>query len=101
MTDKGTTSASGAAVSLKADNDNGEFYFEPSCIKGTGSLTVTITNVGSVHHNFTVTSLGINKDMEKKGTTATVTVTLPTTGVVQFFCEYHREFGMKGALIVG
>ncbi len=101
LTDKGTQTATGSTVSLEADNDNGQFYFDPSCVKSSGgTLNVTIKNVGNVEHNFSIKSLNINKDIEK-GESVTVSVKLPTSGVLQFFCEYHHASGMQGAFIVG
>jgi plastocyanin len=99
LTDKGVKAASGSAASLDADNDNGQFYFEPSCVQGSGTLSVTIKNVGDVEHNFSVTSLGISKDIEK-GHSVTVSVKLPSSGTLPFFCKYHKTSGMQGAFIV-
>lgn len=101
LTDKGVQTASGSTVNLEADNDNGQFYFDPSCVKSSGgTLSVTIKNTGSVEHNFTVKSLNIDKDIEK-GESVTVSVKLPTSGVLMFYCEYHHASGMQGAFIVG
>jgi plastocyanin len=101
LTDKGTQTASGSTVNLEADNDNGQFYFDPSCVKSSGgTLSVTIKNTGDVEHNFTIRSLNIDKDIEK-GQSVTVSVKLPTSGVLQFYCEYHHASGMQGAFIVG
>jgi plastocyanin len=99
LTDKGTKDFSGSSVELEADNDNGQFYFDPSCARTKGTVTVTIKNVGDTEHNFSISSMSIDKDIEK-GQTATVTVTLPSSGVVQFFCKYHKSSGMQGAFIV-
>ena len=53
-------------LQLKQDNDNGKFYFEPAQIKAPKGSTVTVelSNVGSVEHNFTLGSLKIDKDVE-------------------------------------
>jgi len=103
FTNKGTHDVSGASsFAINADNDNGAYYFEPSILKGKPGekLKLTITNVGSVHHNFTLGAQHINNDMNTKGSTTTVTVTFPQTGSVEFHCEYHGSLGMKGALTV-
>jgi plastocyanin len=34
------------------------------------------------------------------GKNATVTVTFPQSGVLEFFCKYHRSSGMAGELSV-
>jgi len=101
LTDKGVKTATGGSISIEADNDNGQFYFDPSCVKATGqSVSVTIKNVGNVLHNFSITSLGINKDIQK-GQSVTVSVKLPASGTLTFFCEYHHTSGMQGAFIAG
>ena len=99
LTDKGVKEFMTPAVSLEADNDNGQFYFNPSCVKDHGPLTVTVKNVGNVPHNFTVKSLGINDDIPV-GKSITATVKLPASGTVAFYCEYHHASGMQGAFIV-
>jgi plastocyanin len=99
LTDKGVKAATGSTTTLEADNDNGQFYFEPSCVQGNGTLSVTVKNVGDVEHNFSVTSLGIDKDIEK-GESVTVSVKLPASGTLPFFCKYHKTSGMQGAFIV-
>jgi len=101
LTDKGVKTATGSTFALEADNDNGQFYFNPSCVKSTGgTLTITVKNVGNVEHNFSIASLKINKDIPK-GQSVTVSVKLPTSGTLAFFCEYHHTSGMQGAFIVG
>jgi plastocyanin len=99
LTDKGVKGVTGSTVSLNADNDGGKFYFEPTCVEGKGTLTVTVKNVGDVEHNFSITSLGIDKDIEK-GASVTVSVALPASGTLPFFCKYHKTSGMQGAFIV-
>ena len=74
-------------------------HFEPTVIKGKPGqrLTLTIKNSSSTEHNFTVKSQHVDKDLEG-GKTETVTVTLPSSGTISFFCEYHRTSGMAGGL---
>lgn len=98
LTDKGVKEFMTSAVALNADNDNGQFYFEPTCVKAHGTVMVTVKNVGNVEHNFSVTSLNISKDIEK-GASVTVSVKLPSSGTLPFFCKYHKSSGMQGAFI--
>ena len=98
ITDKGTKIFSGATVALQADNDSGKYYFEPTCARAHGTVTVTIKNVGDTEHNFSITSMNIDKDIEK-GKTVTVSVPLPSSGSLPFFCKYHKNFGMQGVFI--
>jgi plastocyanin len=53
-----------------------------------------------VDHNFSVTSQHVNVDVAAN-TDKTATVTIPRSGVVSFFCEYHHSRGMAGQLKAG
>ena len=78
-----------------------DFYFSPTVITGSAGekVTVHLENEGSTEHNFSVTEQGIDQDVED-GDNATVTVTLPDSGTLLFFCKYHQNMGMRGALKV-
>lgn len=67
-------------------------YFEPNVLVGAPNQVVTLdfTNGGAALHNFTVTELGLSQDF-KPGLGASVRLTLPPRGQVEFFCKYHRE----------
>lgn len=79
-----------------------DFSFSPMILKGKPGqkVTVELKNTGTVEHNFTVASQGINKDVEA-GETATVDVTIPQSGTVAFYCKYHKARGMTGQLQAG
>jgi plastocyanin len=88
----------GGTVNLVAK----DFMFEPTTITATAGkpVTVTIKNEGQAEHNFTITSLKVDKDIEK-GESQTVTFTPTQSGSIQFFCEYHKDsHGMVGTLNV-
>jgi plastocyanin len=88
----------GATVNLVAK----DFMFEPTAITATAGkpVTVTIKNEGQAEHNFTITSLKVDKDIEK-GESQTVSFTPTQSGSIQFFCEYHKDsHGMVGTLTV-
>jgi plastocyanin len=96
VNDHGTKSVSGkTAVVL------GDYYFKPTVIEGKAGakITLALKNDGSVAHTFTIDAQGIDKNLDP-GATATVTVTIPKTGAVSFYCRYHRSSGMAGALAV-
>jgi len=95
--DHGTKSVSGTAE-VELDN----YYFKPTVLKGKpgSSVTLELKNEGSVEHNFTIDSQGIDKDLEAGGD-AKVSVTIPKSGVVSFYCKYHKSMGMAGALTGG
>ncbi|SRR6266540_1475170 len=112
---KGTTSGSGGGQTVIAGvnaNNHGsatvsdeekveldDFYFEPTVLKGKPGQRVTLEleNEGKVEHNFSIDSQGIDKDLEA-GEDAKVTVTIPKSGLVSFYCKYHKSMGMAGAL---
>ncbi|MBV9293875.1 MAG: cupredoxin domain-containing protein [Frankiales bacterium] len=87
--------SAGGTVALEVDN----YYFSPTLLTGKPGekVTVHITNDTGTAHNFTIESQHINKDIAPK-TDATLTVTFPQSGVLSFFCEYHRTRGMAGGL---
>ena len=55
-------------------------------------VTDELKNKGDVDHNFAIDSLGISQDLAP-GQTVQVQVTLPQTGDVTFYCEYHEGPG--------
>ena len=96
VNDHGTKDVTGmSSLDIEADN----FYFEPTVLKGTPGqkLTITIENDTGTDHNFSITSQNVDKDVNAKHD-ETVTVTFPSTGVVSFFCEYHKKKGMAGGI---
>src|SRR5262245_33998323 len=78
-----------------------DFYFDPTVLTGTAgeTLTLHLENEGSTEHNFSVTDQGLDQDVEDGGN-ADVTVTFPDSGSLVFFCKYHQNMGMRGALEV-
>jgi len=96
--DHGSQDVSGES---ELDLELDDFYFKPTVINGTAGekLTLHLENEGSTEHNFSVTDQGIDKDVED-GAKAEVTVTFPDSGTLVFFCKYHQNMGMRGALEV-
>ena len=89
----GTKTVSGATIDVEADN----YYFEPSVIRGTPGqkITVNLKNNSGTQHNFTVKEQNVNVDLDAHGT-KTATITIPSSGSVSFYCEYHQARGMAG-----
>ena len=82
-----------------------DFSFTPASIdvKAGASVTVSLHNVGTATHTFTISSNGINAEtVVQPGSIGTVTFTVPAsaTGTIQFFCRFHVSRGMKGTLNV-
>jgi plastocyanin len=96
----GSSSSAGAMTESVRTVD---YKFEPATltVKAGQKVTVHLVNDGTVEHNFSITSLKVNQDLEK-GKSATATFTAPSTpGTIEYFCEYHRDSnGMKGTLTV-
>ena len=99
VSDHGTKDVS-ALSSLALEVD--DYYFEPTFLRGKPgqALKVEIANESSTLHNFTIASLGIDKDISGKGKVA-VDVSFPQSGVLLFVCKYHTGQGMNGELLVG
>ena len=96
--DHGMKDVSGeSSVELEQDN----FYFEPTILKGSPGqkLTIELSNEGSALHNFSIPDQSIDQDVQPD-TKGEVTVTLPDSGTLVFFCKYHQSRGMVGALEV-
>jgi plastocyanin len=94
--DHGTADVSGKS---KLGVELDDFYFEPTIISGTPgqSVKLELENEGQALHNFTLTDQKIDQDVQA-GEDGTVTVTIPQTGELEFFCKYHKTLGMVGAL---
>ncbi len=86
-------------VSNETEVELDDYYFSPTVLKGTPGQKVTLElkNEGKVEHNFTIDSQGIDKDLEA-GEDAKVSVTIPKSGVISFYCKYHKSQGMAGGL---
>jgi plastocyanin len=86
-----------SSVDVEADN----YYFEPSVLKGTPGQTLTlhVKNATSTAHNVTIEAQHIDKDLAGQAS-EDVKVTLPASGVLAFWCEYHKSYGMVGGLLV-
>jgi plastocyanin len=94
----GSEDASGKSK-LEVEQDN--YYFAPTVITGKPGqkITIELKNDGSTLHNFTLESQTIDQDVQV-GQDATVTVTFPQSGILEFYCKYHRSLGMVGELSV-
>src|SRR5690242_18479779 len=65
------------SVSNEAEVELDDYYFKPTVLKGKpgSSVTLELKNEGSVEHNFTIDSQGIDKDLGA-GEDAKVSVTI-------------------------
>jgi plastocyanin len=95
----GTKSAQGKpSLEIEADS----FYFKPTFVRGDPgkTLQLELKNDSGIQHNFSITSQRIDSDIQPKGS-VTVMVTLPSSGVVAFFCKFHTGRGMNGQVLAG
>jgi plastocyanin len=90
-----------ASRESELDLELDDFYFEPTVLTGSPgeTLTLDLENEGDAEHNFSLTDQGIDEDVEA-GEKAEVSVTFPDSGTLVFFCKYHQDMGMRGALTV-
>jgi plastocyanin len=91
----GTAVATGGSIELDQHDD----FYSPTFVqipKGTTALTVTVTNMGSTQHNFSVPADKIDHTFNP-GESMTFTVTIPGKGAFSFFCSIHKDLGMQGA----
>jgi plastocyanin len=91
----GNAVATGGAIEL----DQGDFFYSPTEVqipKGTTVLTVTVKNVGSAQHTFTVPADHIDH-VFNPGEQMVFTVAIPGNGAFEFYCRFHKSLGMRGA----
>jgi plastocyanin len=88
-------------VSKETEVELDDYYFQPTVIQGKAGQKVTLElkNEGKVEHSFTLDSQHIDKTIQP-GEDAKVTVTIPASGSVSFYCKFHKSSGMAGALAV-
>ncbi|MEA2497422.1 MAG: hypothetical protein QOJ29_5333 [Thermoleophilaceae bacterium] len=75
-------------------------YFKPKTITGKAGSTVKIElkNEGKRDHNFKIDSQSSANADVAPGKNSTVSVKIPASGSVQFYCEYHKGLGMVGTV---
>jgi len=86
----------------EAEVEQDNFYFEPTVLKGTPGQKIKLeldNEAKSTLHNFTLTDQNIDMDVQA-GQKVDVSVTLPQSGILEFFCKYHKSSGMVGELSV-
>jgi plastocyanin len=90
-------SSSGGSSTTILMKDN---FFQGKTITGKAGSTVKINlkNVGSNDHNFKIDSQKQADADVSPGKSATVSVKIPASGSVQFYCEYHKGLGMVGTV---
>lgn len=97
-----STTATDVGGMSSVDVEMDDYYFDPAVLKGDPGqkLTIELENEGEVEHNFSITSQSVDQDVQPDKKTE-VTVTLPRSGTLKFFCKFHESQGMTGTLQVG
>jgi plastocyanin len=88
----------GGATSATVQAGAGGFVFSPNTLSIAEHGVITVKNVGTVPHTFTIQDKGINKVLSP-GSSANVTVDL-SPGTYTFICTFHQSQGMTGTLTV-
>jgi plastocyanin len=92
------SSGGGGGTTATVKAGAGGFVFDPTTVSIASGGTLTVQNVGTIAHTFTVQDKGINEVMAA-GDSAEITVDLPP-GTYPFVCTFHQSSGMKGTLTV-
>jgi len=88
----------GMTATTVMEGPGNSFTFSPSTVTVTQGQTITLDNVSTTAHTFTVTAQGIDVETQP-GKTAQVTIDLPP-GTYPFVCRFHESMGMTGTLVV-
>jgi plastocyanin len=95
-TDEDATGASSLTINIVAQSDRPAF--KPAVITGSSGQVLRVTVLqaddGSAdfQHNFSIDRLGIDKNIPQgAGHHISVTVTLPGSGSLTFYCKYHSS----------
>ena len=90
----GASPPAGATVQQGA----GGLVFSPTTLTAKMGESITVANVGSASHTFTITGKGIDV-VNSPGQSQSVTIDL-APGTYEFICRFHVSLGMKGTLTV-
>jgi plastocyanin len=85
----------GGGTSITISN----FAFHPNALTlPPGKVTLSVTNNDSTLHSFTLDNGSVSQDIQP-GTTAQVTITVPSSGTLGWHCRIHPT--MTGTITVG
>ena len=96
----GSTDVSGMTeFQLELDDS----YFGPTVLEGEAGqeLALGLYNEGGVSHTFTIDEEGIDEELPSGADGIEIEVAFPDSGALVFYCRFHRDQGMVGALSVG
>jgi plastocyanin len=88
----------GGATTASIQAGAGGFVFSPNTVTIAQGGIITVKNVGTIPHTFTIQTNGIN-DVMNPGQSAKITVSL-APGTYTWVCTFHQSSGMTGTLTV-
>jgi plastocyanin len=94
----GNPTAPGGGGATLEQGAGDALVFAPTTLTVTKGTTITVSNVGSAAHTFTVTGQSIDTE-NQPGQSQQVTIDL-TANTYPFICRFHEGEGMTGTLIV-
>jgi plastocyanin len=92
----GSSTSSNASGTI--EQGAGGFVFSPNKLTVKKGQSITVTNVGTASHTFTISSKGIDVTNDP-GKSQKVRIKL-APGTYVFICRFHVSLGMKGTLTV-
>lgn len=96
----GTTDVTGMTqFELELDDS----YFGPTILEGEAGqdLVLGLHNEGEASHTFTIDEVEFDEELAPGAEGISVALTFPDSGALVFYCRFHRDQGMVGALSVG
>lgn len=86
------------SVAVEVGPDGDEFVFAPAAIRVDPGTTVVWQWIGSGHHNVVATGGEFDSGRPEEG--VTFEHAFGTPGTARYYCDPHRNMGMKGAVVV-
>ena len=76
-----------------------DFSFAPPKLRGTvgAPIEITLKNTGQASHTFTIDEFNVDTEVAA-GEEATLTVLPAEPGEFNYYCRFHEERGMRGAI---
>ncbi|MEX0832889.1 MAG: cupredoxin domain-containing protein [Actinomycetota bacterium] len=90
------------AKDFEAEIETGLFYYEPTVVIAPPQFQILLEvgNDTRAKHTFTAPGLGIDKELKAFEQTISL-VNTGKPGTYFFFCRYHADQGMRGAIRIG
>ncbi len=77
-------------------------YFGPTVVEGEAGqeLALGLYNEGGMAHTFTIDGV-VDEELPSGADGISIDIAFPDSGALLFYCRFHRQQGMLGALSVG